>query len=242
MRQVVQSLKGGAIEVVDLPDPIAEPGRLIVANRRSLISAGTESALSRVAAKSLLGKARERPADAKRVLEKLAGDGLRPTLDAVRARLNDSLTPGYSSMGTVREVGAGVSGLDPGTRVACVGANHACHAELISVPAPLCVPLPDAVGDGAGSFGALGAIAAHGIRLAEVDAGSVVAVIGLGLVGQLASQLATAAGVESSPSTPLPTGSRWRSSSVPRPALRSTPVRPPPESSSSATAPVRTRS
>ncbi len=45
-----------------------------------------------------------------------------------------------------------------------------------------------------GAFVALGAIAAHGVRVGEVQAGCVVVVIGLGLVGQLAAQLATAAG------------------------------------------------
>ena len=45
MKQVLQNLKTGAIEVADLPTPICRPGHLLIATRRSLISAGTERML-----------------------------------------------------------------------------------------------------------------------------------------------------------------------------------------------------
>jgi predicted dehydrogenase len=56
------------------------------------------------------------------------------------------------------------------------------------------VALPDGLDARWGAFGAVGAIAGHGVRTAGVEAGSLVAVIGLGLVGQIVAQLATAAG------------------------------------------------
>ena len=117
-----------------------------------------------------------------------------PALAAVRARLDDLVTHGYSSAGIVEAIGSGVTGLRVGDRVACVGANVAYHAERVAVPFPLCIPLPDGLDFREGAFGAVGAIAAHGVRLAEIEAGSVTVVMGLGLVGQIAAQLATAAG------------------------------------------------
>ena len=203
MRQLVQDLRSGSLEVVELPDPRPGPGEVLVRTTWSLISPGTEQAVAATAEKSLLGKARERPDQARLVIDKALRDGLRPTLAAVSARLDDLLTPGYSSTGIVEAVGPGVDGLAVGDRVGCVGAGAACHAELAIVPAPLCLSLPETLDDPWGAFGALGGIAAHGVRVAEVDAGATVVVIGVGLVGQLAAQL-----VERSLSIPLPSGLR----------------------------------
>ncbi|MDQ3728929.1 MAG: bi-domain-containing oxidoreductase [Actinomycetota bacterium] len=194
MLQLVQSLRTGEVELVDLPNPVPRENRVLVRTSFSLISPGTEQALARTASKGLVGKALDRPEQVREVWEKAAREGLGPTVAAVRARLDDLMTPGYSSAGVVEAVGPAVEGLAPGDRVGCVGANVACHAELAVVPAPLSFQLPETLETRWGAFGALGAIAAHGVRLAKVEAGSVVAVIGLGLVGQLAAQLVTAAG------------------------------------------------
>jgi predicted dehydrogenase/threonine dehydrogenase-like Zn-dependent dehydrogenase len=194
MRQLVQHLRTGAVEVAQLPDPQPADREAVVRTTWSLISPGTEQAISQIASSSLIGKARERPADVRRVIDKALQDGIAPTLAAVRARLDDFLTPGYSSAGVVEAVGAGVRDLAVGDRVGCVGANAACHAERIAIAEPLCIPLPGHLEDRWGAFGALGGIAAHGVRLGGVEAGATVAVIGLGLVGQLASQLVRVAG------------------------------------------------
>src|SRR5688572_17355160 len=194
MRQVTQDPRSGAIRVEDLPDPVPGPGEILISTRWSLISAGTELAVSDLAAKGLLGKARARPEQARRVVDKARTEGIGPALSAVRARLGDPLTPGYSSVGAVEQTGEGVDGYTRGEVVACVGANAACHADRVAVPAPLCVRVPEGTPERAAAFSALGAIAGHGVRLAGVDAGANVAVVGLGLVGQLAAQLVTAAG------------------------------------------------
>lgn len=194
MRQLVQDLRSGDVEVVDLPEPEVRSGHVRVSTEWSVISAGTEQAVSSTAARSLVGKALDRPEQVRKVAEKAMRDGPSSALAAVRARLDDLLTPGYSSSGVVDLVGTGVEGIRPGDRVGCFGANHACHAETIVVPAPLCLHLPDDLDDRWGAFGALGGVAAHGVRVARVEAGSIVAVIGLGLVGQIAAQLVTAAG------------------------------------------------
>jgi predicted dehydrogenase len=194
VRQLIQDLRSGRVEVVEVPDPEARRGEVLVSTRFSLISPGTEGAISRTAKRSLVGKALDRPDQARQVLDKAVRDGVGPTLAAVRARLDDVLTPGYSSSGVIEAVGGGVEGLAAGDRVACVGANVACHAERVTVPAPLCLRLPDELDERVGAFAALGAIAGHGVRLAEADAGSLVVVVGLGLVGQIAAQLVSAAG------------------------------------------------
>ncbi len=194
MKQLVQNPRSGAVEVVDLPDPTPGPKQVLVRNAWSLISPGTEQAVSSTAGKNLLGKALDRPDQARLVVGKAMSDGVASTVAAVQARLDDLLTPGYSSTGTVEATGSEVTGLKVGERVACVGANAASHAELVVVPEPLTFALPIGLDERWGAFGALGGIAAHGVRLSEVEAGSVVVVIGLGLVGQLAAQLVSVAG------------------------------------------------
>ena len=91
-------------------------------------------------------------------------------------------------------VGARVRDLAPGDRVACGGGDYAVHAEIDHVPGNLCVRLPDGVSFEHGAFATVGAIALHGVRQADARLGERVAVIGLGLVGQLAGQLLRAAG------------------------------------------------
>ena len=62
------------------------------------------------------------------------------------------------------------------------------------MPRNLLTPLPEAVDFESAAFTTLGAIALHGFRLAEPQIGENVAVIGMGLLGLLAAQIATAAG------------------------------------------------
>jgi len=147
-----------------------------------------------LAQKSLLGKARERPDLVKQVIQKVQSEGLTSTVHAVRARLDSTVALGYSAAGTVIEIGAGVNGFRVGDRVACAGAGYAAHAEAISVPQNLCVHLPAEVSFETGAFGTLGAIALQAVRLAQPTLGESVAVIGLGLLGQITCQLLKANG------------------------------------------------
>ncbi len=196
MKQVTQRLRDGQIEVLEVPRPILTPDGLIVDVRASLVSAGTERSTVEAARQNLLGKARARPEQARQVMEKARSDGLRATLDAVRTRLGQPSALGYSSSGVVLEVGERVSGLRPGDRVACGGAGYAVHAEFNYVPANLAVALPDNVQFEAGAFATVGSIALHAVRQADAKLGERVAVIGLGLVGQLACRLLVAAGCQ----------------------------------------------
>src|SRR5919107_2060925 len=122
MQQLVQDLRTGKVEVVALPDPTPGPGDVLVRTAWSLIPPGTEQALPRTAGRSLVGKALERPDQARKVIDKALRDGVGPALDAVRARLDDLMTPGYSSAGTVAAVGPRVQAPRVGDRVGCVRA------------------------------------------------------------------------------------------------------------------------
>lgn len=193
MKQLVQSVRSGDLRIVDIPAPQIGPTEVLVETACSLVSAGTERAVRKLASASLLEKARARPDLVRQVVRKARTDGLRPTIRAVRTRLDDEMPLGYSAAGTVIEVGEAVARIRPGDRVATGGAGH---AELQVVSGLLAARTPDGVDDASAAFATVGSIALHGLRLAEVGPGARVAVIGLGLVGQLAARLARAAGCE----------------------------------------------
>ncbi len=193
MKQVTQRLRDGRIEVLEVPRPVVSAGTVLIDVRASLLSAGTERTKVRTAKKSLLGKARQRPDQVAQVVEKARSDGVRETVRAVRARLEQPSVLGYSAAGVALAVGDGVRGVAVGDRVA-VGGADAVHAEVDRVPGNLCVALPDAVSFEEGCFACVGSIALHGVRQAGVTLGERVAIVGLGLVGQLTALLLRAAG------------------------------------------------
>ncbi len=194
MQQVIQNFRSGELRVKEVPPPGVRAGQLLIANVRSLISAGTEKSTVNVAKKSLLGKALERPEMARKVIDKALKDGLAETAQMVFQRLDAPVALGYSCAGYVIGVGSGVNGFAVGDRVACAGQNYASHAEFVSVPVNLCSRIPEGVDFDAAAYVTLGAIALQGVRQAEPRLGEVVAVIGLGLLGQLAVQMLKANG------------------------------------------------
>lgn len=195
MKQVLQHARTGEVAVVEVPDAGLRPGCVLVRISASLVSAGTERAASEFASKSLLQKAWIRPDLVRDVIEKVRRDGLFSAAQAVRSRLDQPLELGYSSAGTVTAVGRGITDLRVGDRVACAGAGYAVHAEVASVPRLLVARIPvDNISFEAAAFTTIGAAALHGIRTTDVKLGDVVAVIGLGLLGQLTVQLLKAAG------------------------------------------------
>ncbi len=187
-------MRTGETQIVDVPVPLAAPGTALVRTRASLVSAGTERATVAFADQSLLGKARSRPDLVRQVIDKALTEGPLSALDAVRNRLDQPMALGYSSAGTVVAVGAGLTGFAPGDRVVCAGGGHAVHAEYVVVPHNLMAHLADEVDFETGAFTTLGAIALHGFRLSGAGLGDRVAVIGLGLLGQLALSVVRASG------------------------------------------------
>jgi predicted dehydrogenase/threonine dehydrogenase-like Zn-dependent dehydrogenase len=195
MKQVFQDARSAEISVVEVPAPKLLGGCVLVRTAASLISAGTERSSSEFAGKSLLQKARMRPDLVRDILAKIDRDGWAATLSSVRNRLDQPASLGYSSAGSVLAVGEGVFDIKPGDRVSCAGAGHAVHAEFACIPRLLVARLPSsAVTFDEAAFTTVGAVALHGIRMAEAKLGDVVAVIGLGLLGQLTVQILKAAG------------------------------------------------
>jgi predicted dehydrogenase/threonine dehydrogenase-like Zn-dependent dehydrogenase len=195
MKQIAQNYKSGELTVLDVPAPACRPGGVLVQSLFSLISTGTEMMKVTEANLSMVGKARARPDQVRKVLDSVTQQGAMATYKKVMNRL-DSYTPlGYSLCGVVVEVGRGAEEFRVGQVVAAAGNEHALHAEYNWIPVNLCVPVPRGVAPEHAAFATVGSIAMHGVRRAEVQLGDTACVIGLGLVGQLAVRLLIAAGV-----------------------------------------------
>jgi predicted dehydrogenase/threonine dehydrogenase-like Zn-dependent dehydrogenase len=196
VKQVLQQAHTGEIAVLDVPAPKLLPGCVLVRMAASLVSAGTERASCEFSSKNLLRKAKARPDLVREVITKIRRDGMFSAITAVCSRLDQPSALGYSSSGTIIEVGEGITDLNVGDRVACAGATYAVHAEFACIPRLLAARIrPDSVlSFEEAAFTTLGAVALHGVRTADVKLGDVVAVIGLGLLGQLTVQILKAAG------------------------------------------------
>jgi predicted dehydrogenase/threonine dehydrogenase-like Zn-dependent dehydrogenase len=190
MKQIIQNLKTGKVELAEIPVPYVREGHLLIKTSKTLISTGTERMLTDFAKAGLLGKAQQQPDKVNEVLEKIQTDGLKSTINAVLKRLDRPLAPGYSNVGVVIDVGKGVRGYCIGDRILSNGK----HAEVVCVPQNLCAHVPESVSDRAAAFGVVGAIALQGIRLAQPTLGETFVVQGLGLIGLLAVQILHAHG------------------------------------------------
>ena len=195
MEQLTQKLGSGEMVIQELPMPQLTSGMVLVKNHYSLISAGTEGSTVKAARKSLIGKAKERPQQVKQVLEKLKQQGIVQTYRAVMKKLDAYSPLGYSSAGEVIAVADDVTEFKVGDKVACAGAGYANHAEIVSVPVNLCVKLSPDADLSKACYNTLGAIAMQGVRQADLRLGESCAVIGLGLIGQLACLELKASGV-----------------------------------------------
>ena len=196
MKQIVQPVSGGPVTLLDVPRPVPEPTEVLVRTLSSVISPGTERAVTALAQSSLLAKARARPDLVRQVVRKARTEGLAVTRQAVLGRLAGDVPLGYSAAGLVVETGCAVTGIRPGQLVSTGGAGKANHAEFQAVPGLLCAPIPGCVSVQDASFTTIASIALHALRIAEAGPGSKVAVVGLGLIGQLAARLAMAAGCD----------------------------------------------
>ena len=196
MKQIAQNYKSGELAVLDVPAPVCRPGGVLVRSLFSLISTGTEMMKVSEASMSMVGMARARPDQVRKVLDSVQQQGVLSTYKKVMNRL-DSYTPlGYSLCGVVAEVGRGAEEFKVGQLVAAAGNEHALHAEHNWIPVNLCAAVPEGVLPEHAAFATVASIAMHGVRRAEVQLGETAAVIGLGLVGQLVVRLLVAAGVQ----------------------------------------------
>ena len=175
----------------DVPVPKCSPSTVVLANRHSLISAGTETAAVKRDKKDMIVKALSDPEIRQTVKDMLVQDGIKKTADRVQFEMTKWTPLGYSGAGIAIEVGEQIEGIQNGDLVAYAGEGH---SEYIRAAKNLCIRIPDGVKTQEASFVALGSIAMQGVRRAQVQMGDVVALVGLGLVGQLANQLLLASG------------------------------------------------
>jgi predicted dehydrogenase/threonine dehydrogenase-like Zn-dependent dehydrogenase len=189
MKQLVQDNRSGEIVLAEVPAPHPGPHDLLVQTHASVISVGTEKSMLDFAQKSLLGKGLARPDLVRLVIDRARTEGISNVWREASAHLDTPFPLGYSSMGRVLACGKEVAGWRGGQRVACGSTFFASHAEVVAVPWTLCAPVPEAVADEEAAFAFLGAIALHGIRTSEITPGENVAVIGAGLLGQIAVQI-----------------------------------------------------
>ena len=194
MKQLIQSYKTGELGVYEVPAPICGENGVLVRTITSLVSAGTEKMIVDLAKKSLVGKAKARPDLVKQVVNKMKQEGVKNTLEKVFTKLDTPIPLGYSCVGEVVKVGAKVTGISVGDRVACGGAGYANHSEINYVPRNLFVKVPKNVSDADASFVTVGSIALQGIRQTNPTLGEKVVVMGLGLLGQITVQLLKANG------------------------------------------------
>jgi D-arabinose 1-dehydrogenase-like Zn-dependent alcohol dehydrogenase len=194
MKQLIQNFRTGKLGVEEVPTPHLIDNGVLVKNHYSLVSIGTEKAVIEFAKQSLAGKAKNRPDLVKEVLSKIKTDGLISTYKTIMRRLDTPLPLGYSCAGEIIEVGKRANDFNKGDLVACGGGGYASHAEVVFVPKNLCVKIPENITTKEASFVTLGAIAMQGVRVANLTPGEIVAVIGLGLIGQLTVQILNAYG------------------------------------------------
>lgn len=194
MKQIFQNPKTGKLEIEEITTPTLKSGGVLVKNHFSVISPGTERGIIELSKKGLIQKAKERPDYVQKFLMLIKTKGLMAAWQVAQSKLSTSVALGYSSSGEVIKISEDVEEFQVGDRVACAGQDYASHAEVIFVPKNLCVKIPDNVSSQEAAFSTVGAIALQGIRRAELTQGEKVAIIGLGLLGQLALKILKAYG------------------------------------------------
>src|ERR1051326_8664181 len=190
MKQVIR--KGLKEIIVDeVPDPVLLPHHVLVRPAYSLISSGTE--MASIHRDSLPSEDADNPSHLRNIWDVAKKTGPLATLAEVRAKFSGYAVLGYSGAGVVAARHATVTDLEIGERVA-YGGEGTGHGETILTGRNLAARIPREVPFHHACFATLGSIAMNAVRTARIELGDVVAVIGLGLVGQLVAQLVRAQG------------------------------------------------
>ena len=179
----------------NVPTPIVSKRSLLIKVVNSCISAGTEISTIRSSGTSLLKRAFEQPKQLKKVLENVKEKGVVSTYKTISGVIDSGKPIGYSLSGVVVDVGDEVNGFKKGDFVAAAGAGVANHAEFVVVPENLVVKLPNDVSFRDASSVAIGSIALHGVRRADLKIGEYCVILGAGIIGLLTVQMLIASGV-----------------------------------------------
>ncbi|MFC2056415.1 bi-domain-containing oxidoreductase [Chloroflexota bacterium] len=195
MKQVFN--KRGEVVVGEVMVPLAGNDTL-VQNAYSVISTGTESASIKGSSENIAVRAARSPETVKEIRNRVTSQGIYQTANVMKNKYEElrlRMSPlGYSSAGVVIEKGINLPDINIGDKVACARAIYGNHADVILVQKNLLVKVPDSTDLKEAAFTTLGSIAMQGVRRARVEFGETVVILGLGLVGQLAAQIARAAG------------------------------------------------
>jgi predicted dehydrogenase/threonine dehydrogenase-like Zn-dependent dehydrogenase len=184
-----QILRKGLKDIVvdDVPDPLVSPHHVLIRPIYSLISSGTETAS--IHQEGVLKAVADNPSQLSKIWNAVKAQGPVRTLAEVKAKFSEYAVLGYSGAGLVVEKHSTITDLEVGDRVA-YGGEGTGHGETVLVGRNLVAKIPEHVAFEHACFTTLGSIAINGVRIASISLGERVAVIGLGLVGQLISQLA----------------------------------------------------
>lgn len=192
MKQLL--IKSGSVFLKEVPAPTVSRRNVLVRLTRSCVSIGTEMAGVKTSGLPLYRRALKQPHHAKKALQMMKDQGAWRVYKQIKGRLDAGMPIGYSATGIVEAIGHDVEGIRVGDRVACAGAGIANHAEVVEVPVNLCVLVPETLDANAAATVTLGAIALQGVRRAQPTLGENVVVIGLGILGQITTQLLQANG------------------------------------------------
>ena len=187
MKQIIR--KGIREIIVDeVPDPVALPHHVLIRPVFSLISSGTETAS--IHQQGVVREVAENPSQIRKVWEVVKANGPLRTMREVMAKLTSEYAVlGYSGAGILVERHPTVTGLEVGDRLA-YGGEGTGHGETILTGRNLVARMPENVSFEHACFATLGSIAMNAVRISQCGIGETVAVIGLGLVGQLVARLA----------------------------------------------------
>jgi predicted dehydrogenase/NADPH:quinone reductase-like Zn-dependent oxidoreductase len=193
MKQVFRRVidRRGRVMIAELPVPHMGPEQILVESSYSLISSGTEMGTLSKTPAELVRQTLSDPWMRNVVKQTVLATGMSQT---GRRVWHEMVTPreiGYSGAGTVLDIGNSVEGLEIGQSVAYAATGH---AEVAAPYLNHVVPVPEGVDPRHAAFVTVGGIAIQALRRADLRFGEVVAVYGLGLVGQLCARLARSAG------------------------------------------------
>lgn len=190
MKQLLNSFSTGEISLREIAKPNINNNQILIKNHYSAISVGTEKMLVDFGKANYFQKAKQQPEKVKQVIDKVKTDGLTTTYNAVKSKLDQPIPLGYSSVGEVIEVGENCTEYKVGDLVISNGS----HSEIVAVNKNLVAKVPDGVSLENAAFTVISSIPLQGIRLLNPEIGDVVVVIGLGLMGLIASQILIANG------------------------------------------------
>jgi len=187
-------LRKGRVIGENVPLPSVSEGAALIKVLHSCISVGTETASVQASNKSLIKRALEQPENVKKVLQMARSASIFETFEKVKKKWETGSVLGYSLSGVILALGNGLKDFKVGDRVACAGSGIANHAEYVDVPANLMVTIPNDLESREASTVALGSIAMQSVRRANITVGEYVVIFGLGVIGQIALQIAKNSG------------------------------------------------